>query len=466
MSKPVTIPNTFATQSGDVLASQLDDDFSALQNAINDFSTYGGLYSDTGAVNALVVTIPAPLTFAYTGTPWLDVIVSVTNTSPTVTLNVNGLGAITIKDSSGASLTVGALVAGTMYRMVYDGTNFRALNSGTPPFPTNVVISPVSGVALTANLVSGQFGLVIQGDANAQYMMQLKSTSATNGRNAINFLNSGAVVQSWALGTDASGGSAGTFLLRNITAGTIPLQIVQAGNLTLAAPSSGTHTITTFTTNQVGLTVTDGINYTGALGRSTTVTNGFYVGAQAGNTLFLGGGAREAVSIGTNGNINTLVPVSGVSLAIAGLNNQNNATLFEGLNSINASKPISTYETGSFTGTLTGCGTSPTGSFQWSRNGNIVTIYLASALTASSTSGNMSITGMSAAITPAASQTARTYVTDNGTVKGARCTISGTTLTFDLEQIVSSQIVPTAASFTGSGVKGVSAGFSISFALT
>lgn len=139
MSKPVTIPNTFATQSGNVPASQLDADYSVLAAAINDTGTYGNYLADTGAVNALVVTTPANITFSYATGVWLEVLVANTNTLSTVNLNVNGLGNQLVRSPSGGTLPIGALVAGTVYRMVFDGSVFRA---ALPSFVANVATFP------------------------------------------------------------------------------------------------------------------------------------------------------------------------------------------------------------------------------------------------------------------------------------------------------------------------------------
>jgi hypothetical protein len=140
MAKPVTIPNTFATQSGNVPASQLDADYNVLSAAINDVPTYGNYLSDTGAVNALVVTTPANITFSYTTGVWLDVLVANTNTSLTVNLNVNGLGNKSVLTAGGATIPIGNLVAGTMYRAVYDGASFRVSLTSTqiPATPAEI----------------------------------------------------------------------------------------------------------------------------------------------------------------------------------------------------------------------------------------------------------------------------------------------------------------------------------------
>lgn len=135
-----------------------------------------------------------------------------------------------------------------------------------------ITLNPVSGVGLTVNLVAGAYGLVVQGNGNSQYMLQLFSNSATSGRNGISFLNSGAVTQSWVLGNDTTGSSSGTFGLRNVTAGTIPLQISTAGVVSIAAPSSGA--ALTAAGAVVSTTASGGVGYaTGAGGTVTQATS-------------------------------------------------------------------------------------------------------------------------------------------------------------------------------------------------
>ena len=56
MTKPVTIPNTFATATTAIPLSQLDGDFTAVATAINDANTYSNYAADTGSANAYVVT--------------------------------------------------------------------------------------------------------------------------------------------------------------------------------------------------------------------------------------------------------------------------------------------------------------------------------------------------------------------------------------------------------------------------
>lgn len=150
----------------------------------------------------------------------------------------------------------------------------------------------------------------------------------------------------------------------------------------------------------------------------------------------------------------------------SGSTNATASQIYEPLFGIAAVTFAATYETGTFTGTITGCTTAPTATFNYTRVGNVGYIDCAAGLSATSNTVNLTITGMTSVLTPAATRIARCYVLDNGATKSARCTISGTTLTFDLDLVVAANLIPTAASFTNSGVKGVGTGInglSISF---
>ena len=57
MTKPVTIPNTFAGATTAIPLSQLDGDFSAVASAINDARTYSNYAADSGVVNAYAITL-------------------------------------------------------------------------------------------------------------------------------------------------------------------------------------------------------------------------------------------------------------------------------------------------------------------------------------------------------------------------------------------------------------------------
>jgi hypothetical protein len=127
MSKPVTIPDSFATQTGPIPLSQLDADFSALATSVNDMATYGNyLVDSSGSVNLITCTAAAGLAFAYTAGMGIQVSLANTTTSTTVNINVNGLGNKAVINADG-TLPAPGLLAGTILPLVYDGTSFRIL---------------------------------------------------------------------------------------------------------------------------------------------------------------------------------------------------------------------------------------------------------------------------------------------------------------------------------------------------
>jgi hypothetical protein len=76
----------------------------------------------TGATSPAIVSYATDSKFVYTPTT--------TNTLSNPTIAIDGLAAKTITQSNGLGLWSGALVVGTPYELLYDGTNFR-IQSGT-----------------------------------------------------------------------------------------------------------------------------------------------------------------------------------------------------------------------------------------------------------------------------------------------------------------------------------------------
>lgn len=109
---------------------------------------------------------------------------------------------------------------------------------------------------------------------------------------------------------------------------------------------------------------------------------------------------------------------------------------------------LANYESGSFTATLTGCTTSPTGTITYTKYGNMVTLAIPSISGTSNTTA-ATLTGIPAAIAPAQNQRLLAGITDNGTIAAgvARIDAAGNTIT----------MFPSAAggAFTSSGTKGI-----------
>jgi hypothetical protein len=121
-----------------------------------------GYVADTGAVNAYAITLaPAPL--AYYDGMIVGFSTANANTSTTPTLNVNGLGAISIKQVGGAAPVVGQVAAGAYCQAVY--------RSAGPRF----------------ELTTGKFALA--DGSNASGTWPINAATATNAINAINAIN-------------------------------------------------------------------------------------------------------------------------------------------------------------------------------------------------------------------------------------------------------------------------------------
>lgn len=125
------------------------------------------------------------------------------------------------------------------------------------------------------------------------------------------------------------------------------------------------------------------------------------------------------------------------------------------------------YLSGSFTGTLTGMSGSTTGTVSYrivansAGTGKLCTLYITSAITGTSNTTAMTMTGLPAACTPAAAVHLGVPIVDNTTNLDGLMTISaaGTTITFYCDQPYAS------TGFTSSGSKGLAAGWTATYPL-
>lgn len=106
---------------------------------------------------------------------------------------------------------------------------------------------------------------------------------------------------------------------------------------------------------------------------------------------------------------------------------------------------------GSYTGTETGCTTSPTGTVEWSRNGNVVTLEIPS-ITGTSNTTACTITGMPTSIRPAGAQVVRPIVVMDNSAAAIG------TVTVETSGVLTLGVGVGAGAFTGSGVKGTQSG--------
>jgi hypothetical protein len=163
-STGLTTPNTFASQSGNVAASELDADFAVPVTALNALATMANYFVDTGTAGSLLVSLPSPLTTALVAGLPLQVMVAANNTgssSVNVSLGSSPLGAKNIVyPGSVAGMLPNQLVAGAIIQLMYDGTNFEYLG---PIFGSSAVTMTLTGVSGSAP--TGTLNFTVNGHA-------------------------------------------------------------------------------------------------------------------------------------------------------------------------------------------------------------------------------------------------------------------------------------------------------------
>jgi hypothetical protein len=173
MAGSVTINNTFANQAGPIPLSQLDSNFTQLATAVNTTQTYTNFAVDTGTANAYVLTFSFPTVVAYSQGLEIVFLASNTNTGAS-TVNINGLGPVSILTTTFADLGAGAITAGSIVTIVYDGLEFQLLSGN------NTSTTTIPGQAGYANQVLRTNGSVLAwGDAWGPYVYVNTSQTVT-----------------------------------------------------------------------------------------------------------------------------------------------------------------------------------------------------------------------------------------------------------------------------------------------
>jgi len=136
MTKPVSaVPNSFATQTSTIPLSYLDIDFASLVSYFNDLNNYSNYVVDTGTTNAVLLNYPAGITSTSvsTGTQLQFKANNANTGSTTLTTQVNSstiLAATTILNEDGSVLSGNELLAGGIYSVTYNGTNWILSGGG------------------------------------------------------------------------------------------------------------------------------------------------------------------------------------------------------------------------------------------------------------------------------------------------------------------------------------------------
>jgi hypothetical protein len=142
----------------------------------------------------------------------------------------------------------------------------------------------------------------------------------------------------------------------------------------------------------------------------------------------------------------------------------------DALNRVTADSRYGLPVSGTFTGTLTGFGTPPTGDVSYRIKNNIVTLYLGDGIVGTSSSTSMTMTGLPVAVRPTSSRSIPCYVQDNSDndLLGSALVQDDGTILFYMNSttLATARVKRTLTGFTGSGVKGLNGDWVVVYPLS
>jgi hypothetical protein len=420
-------------------------------------------------------------------------------------------GAIHSASLDAVSLSSNNTIAGNNS---FTGTNTFSGTGVTTVFQGGMTVgAPSSGAALTVNGAAGARTQIVQANSTAGQSFGSLVSAGTNASDvSFEVTNAAGSIVYFEIFGDGHG-----TLGPSASSG---LQWSTSGSVNIPIPSS---TAVAFTVNEVSgggqgildigpagawatIALQDG--QTGA--RKWYLMSGYNNGASPGTFgIFDSTAAATRVAITTVGGVVVNTPTSGVALTLSGvagvfsqqingsttgsglqvaagstsanvaLNVQNGAVTtnyfqVRGDGVIQGGGPVAgalvdmTPDQGSWTTTLTGSfSANPTGTMNWKRSGNFVTIYTTATILGTQTVGSIiTASGLPAAVTPGATRQVMCVVEQNGgTFLGLAQVNSGGTISI-LISLTNSTPQPTQFSvFSATGNNGLPAGFSISYSL-
>jgi hypothetical protein len=337
-------------------------------------------------------------------------------------------------------------------------TNAGAHKAATFATAGNLVLNPpTGGVTCSISGASGQYTLLINGNAAVGFSNGLQCDSGTNSSDTcVLFQNQGSSTVFFRIFGDGSGtlGPSATRGLLWGASGAVIVTAPAANNISLLV-SGATNTSNTFTME---------------------VASGTATGMSSGLLVMAGTNATDtSLDVRNSSGATNYLVVSGDGGTVVGAPAGGN----KGVGTINAQSlfvngnPVAS--TGTFTGTLTGCTTSPTQTFHYSVSGNNVTISLASGVTLVGTSNTnqMSLTGLPSILQPNLGAPVVFCECENNTNSNVcSALISGSTVIFSPITIITAFVNGNISAgaggagtggFVNSGTKGLISGFTITY---
>jgi hypothetical protein len=438
-----------------------------------------------GVANSNTVSVVAPNTSGQSlgvsinaGTTSADYALSIASALGTQFAKIFGDGGLVLSSATGGDKGLGTLNAtgifingvavatGTVTSITGTANEIAASASTgavTLSFPTNGVIIPAPSSDLTS-LVVDFFTPSVASDRGATFVgsgagdARVAISTQTAGNAQLNLDTFG--VQNWVLGNVRSDGSfrisSSQTLGSNdrLTIASGGSATLSGGSLTVSGATSGANVLSLSSAGAAASLIAGFQNVlAGAWSLSSQSTDGLALGTDSSATLQLFTNSSTRFTLSAAGGLFAVGATGGDK----GLGTLNATGLF-----VNGVAIGGGATTGTFTGTLTGMTAATTGTLTYVTDGQYVTIYAKAAITGTSNSNAMTMTGVPAIIQPAAQTTQiATLVEDNtSTATGYISTAAGSgTITFNKGLPGGSPL------FTTSGTKGLAAGCSFSYPL-
>lgn len=283
-------------------APAVNNAFRALDGALARFiADGGGTVTTGGSANAQTVTLNQAIATTVPTGFFFTVKFGYSNTSTTVTLNVNSIGAKSVKVLRGGALAdpaVGEIVAGYYGRCLYDGTYLVLLDCGLPQvrairtqaFTSSGTYTPDANLVYcviecvggggSGGAVGGALSFSISGGGGGSggYSRTLKTAAQIGASQSVTIGAGGTAT------VNAGGNSGGT-----TSVGTLCVANGGAGGANASTPGSGG------TAGTGDLTIAGSA---GSIGQYTSGTQNIVV-AGTGGASFFGGAGRGGAAVGS-----------------------------------------------------------------------------------------------------------------------------------------------------------------------
>lgn len=215
-------------------------------------STNTSYIADTGTANAYIATL-VPAIASYVAGQLVQFKATNANTTAS-TVNVNGLGAKTIKKLGGATdLVSGDIAAGMVVQLEYDGTNFVMLNPvANAPITSSGIKFGGTGVDGALTVSSGNTNIDLGG---AAYFLKNYSSISITGTGSVTFINpnaAGTVIHLKCSGNTTLTSSAAPMLDASGCGAAFGAKGVNSGSATAGTDITTSFAIYSTTTNSGG----------------------------------------------------------------------------------------------------------------------------------------------------------------------------------------------------------------------